>query len=274
MNDNHRPDKKFGQHFLIDGHIADHIVDSAGITSDDRVLEIGSGKGILTERLIKRARDVTAVEIDRNLLNFLKGKFGGEQRCRIIGADILKVDLKELFKDITGRIKVVSNIPYNISTPIIELLCRQREIVTEAVLMVQKEVAQRLLAKPGSKDYGLTTLNLALCARGRRIINIKPEAFCPQPEVMSSVISLVFSKKLLYSLESEDIFRTITGVAFKQRRKMVRNTLVPYMISQGLSKSDAFGLLTSGGINPESRPETVSVENFVNLSNVINTALS
>jgi len=181
--------------------------------------------------------------------------------------------LNELFKDVSGRIKVVSNIPYNISTPIIELLCRNRKLVSDAVLMVQKEVARRLLSEPGSKEYGLTTLNLALCAKGRRVMDVKPEAFNPRPEVMSGVISLVFSEKLLYSLESEDIFRTITGVAFRQRRKMVRNTLVPYMILQGISKSDALGLLTSGGINPMSRPETLGVEDFVNVSNAINTAL-
>jgi len=273
MNDRYRPKKIFGQHFLIDGHIADQIVDSAGIKPDDTVLEIGPGKGILTERLLERTCNVTAVEIDRNLLMFLKEKFGGKKDFRIIEADILKVDLNELFKNVTGRIKVVSNIPYNISTPIIELLCRNRKLVSDAVLMVQTEVAQRLLSEPGSKNYGLTTLNLALCAKGRRVMNVKPEAFNPRPEVMSSVISLVFSEKLLYSLESEDIFRTITGVAFRQRRKMVRNTLVPYMISQGISKSDALGLLTSGGINPMSRPEILGVEDFVNLSNAINTAL-
>ena len=273
MNDRYRPDKKFGQHFLIDGHIADRIVDSAGIKSDDTVLEIGPGKGVLTERLLERTCNVTAVEIDRNLSMLLKEKFDERNGFKLVEADILHVDLNELFKDVSGRIKVVSNIPYNISTPIIELLCRNRKLVSDAVLMVQKEVARRLLSGPGSKDYGLTTLNLALCAKGSRVMDVKPEAFNPRPEVMSSVISLVFSEKLLYSLESEDIFRTITGVAFRQRRKMVRNTLVPYMILQGISKSDALGLLTSGGINPMSRPETLGVEDFVNVSNAINTAL-
>ena len=274
MSDRYRPDKKLGQHFLIDGRIADRIVNSAEIKSNDTVLEIGPGKGILTERLLEWTSNVTAVEIDRNLLLFLKEKFGVKRNFRIIEADILKVDLNELFKDITGRIKVISNIPYNISTPIIELLCRNRKLVSEAVLMVQKEVVRRLLSEPGSKDYGLTTLNLALCAKGRRIMDVKPEAFNPRPEVMSGVISLVFSEKLLYSLESEDIFHTITGVAFRQRRKMVRNTLVPYMISQGISKSDALDLLISGGINPMSRPESLAVEDFVNVSNAINTVLT
>ena len=274
MNNDHRPRKSLGQHFLIDGRIADRIVDFAGIEPEDTVLEIGPGKGILTERLLERTCNVTVVEIDRDLLKILNERFGNRKGFRIADADILKVDLKELFRDFSGRIKVVSNIPYNISTPIIELLCRNRTLVSEAVLMVQKEVAQRLLSKSGSKDYGLTTLNLALCAKGRMVMKVKPEAFYPPPEVMSGVISLVFSVNLLYPLESEDSFRAITGVAFRQRRKMVRNTLIPYMISQGISKSDALDLLSREGIDPMSRPETLDVKDFVNLSNAITMVLA
>lgn len=274
MNNNHRPRKSLGQHFLVNGHIADRIVDCAGIEPEDTVLEIGPGKGILTERLLERVRNLTVVEIDSNLLKILNGKFGKRKGFRAVKADILKVDLKELFKDVSDRIKVVSNIPYNISTPIIELLCRNRAIISKAVLMVQKEVAQRLLSKPGSKDFGLTTLNLALCSQGRMVMNVKPEAFNPPPEVMSSVISLVFSVNLLYPLKSEESFRTITGVAFRQRRKMIRNTLVPYIVSQGISKSDALDILSREGLDPMSRPETLDVEDFVNLSNAISAALA
>ena len=274
MNNDHRSRKSLGQHFLIDGRIADRIVDSAGIEPEDTVLEIGPGKGILTERLLERTCNLTVVEIDRDLLGILNERFGKRKGFRIVEADILKIDLRELFKDVSGRIKVVSNIPYNISTPIIELLCRNRALVSEAVLMVQKEVARRLLSKPGSKDYGLTTLNLALCAKGRMVMKVKPGVFDPPPEVMSSVISLVFSVNLLYSLESEESFRTITGVAFRQRRKMIRNTLIPHMVSQGISKSGALNLLSKEGINPMSRPETLDVKDFVNLSNAITMSLA
>ena len=269
MSNTHRPDKSLGQHFLIDGCIADRIVEAAGIEQEDTVLEIGPGKGILTERLLRRTRHVTAVEIDRNLLMLLNDKFGKIEGFRIVEADILKVDLNELFKNVYGRIKVVSNIPYNISTPILEFLCRNRALVSEAVLMVQKEVAERLMSKPGSKDYGLTTLNLALYSQVSPVMDVKPDAFSPQPEVMSRVISLVLSENPLYSLESEEMFRTITGMAFRQRRKMMRNTVIPYMISLGISKSDALRLLSTGGIDPASRPETLGVEDFVNLSNAV-----
>ncbi len=274
MNNNHRPRKSLGQHFLVNGRIADSIVDFAGIEPEDTILEIGPGRGILTERIVERAGNVTAVEIDRELIEILNERYGNRKGLRIIEADILKVDLKKLFEDVSGRIKVVSNIPYNISTPIIELLCRNRALVSEAVIMVQKEVAQRLLSKPGSKDYGLTTLNLALCSKGRKLMDVKPGAFEPPPEVMSSVISLVFSTDMLYPLESEESFRTLTGVAFRQRRKMIRNTLIPYMVSQGISKSDALNILSNEGIDLRSRPETLDVEDFVNISNAVTMALA
>lgn len=270
----HRPSKSLGQHFLVNGRIADRIVECACLKRDDIVLEIGPGMGILTGRLLERVCNVTAVEIDRNLIGFLKERFGGYNGFTLLEADVLKIDLKEVFKGVSGGIKVVSNIPYNISTPIIEILCRNRKLVSEAVLMVQKEVARRLLSQPGSRDYGLTTLNLALCAKGRRIMDVKPGAFNPPPEVMSSVISLVFSEEPLYPLENEDIFHTVTGVAFRQRRKMIRNTVIPYMISQGMSKAGSLDLLSSVGIDPVSRPETLDIEAFVNLSNGINRALA
>ena len=274
MNTVYRPDKSFGQHFLIDSHIADRIVDCAGILPEDTVLEIGPGKGILTGRLLERARQVIAVEIDRNLLEFLKEKFKGRTGFGVVAADILKVDFEVLFTGVHSRVKVVSNIPYNISTPIVELLCRNRARFAEAVLMVQREVAQRLLSGPGTKQYGLTTLNLALCAHGRTVMTVKPDVFEPPPEVMSSVISLVFSPDMRYHLESEEIFHTVTGVAFRQRRKMLKNTVIPYMISCGITETDAFNLFSSLDVDPLSRPETVGVGEFVKLSNAISVALA
>jgi len=270
----HRPSKSLGQHFLVDESIADRIVECAGLKRDDTVFEIGPGRGILTGRLLEKVQNVTAVEIDRNLIGFLKEQFEGYNGFTLLEADVLKIDMEDVFKGVSGRIKVVSNIPYNISTPIIEILCRNRKLVSEAVLMVQKEVARRLLSQPGSRDYGLTTLNLALYTKGSRIMDVKPGSFDPPPEVMSSVISLVFSGEPKYQLENEGIFHTVTGIAFRQRRKMIRNTVIPYMTSLGISKADSIDLLSSAGIDPVSRPETMDVEDFVNLSNGINRALA
>lgn len=259
--------KRFGQHFLINGHIADRIVESASLGSEDTVLEIGPGKGILTERIIRKVRAVYAVEIDRDLAEMLRERFGKEEKFHLVEHDILKLDLNELIRGVSPRIKVVSNIPYYISSPIIELLINNRTIVSDAVLMVQKEVARRLLAEPGSKDYGLTTLNLALCAEGSKLMDVKPGSFKPPPEVMSSVISLVFNEKYRFPIANKHIFHIITGVAFRQRRKMVRNTLIPYFVSQGVTESAAMNLLLSAGISPFVRPETITTDSFVKLSN-------
>ncbi len=160
-----RRKKRFGQHFLANGHTADRIVEAADIQPGDIVLEIGPGKGILTSFLLERAKQVIAVEIDRDLTGNLLGQFGSRTGFHLIEGDILALDMQKTFCDSSGRIKVVSNLPYNISTPVIELLIRNRALVSLAVLMIQKEVAGRLLASPGSKDYGLTTINLGLCAR-------------------------------------------------------------------------------------------------------------
>ena len=273
MNGKHRPIKRFGQHFLVDGGIADRIVDSAGLSSDDTVLEIGPGKGVLTERLLERAGRVTAVEIDRNLVPVLRKRFGGLPGFTMIEGDILDLDLPGAFAGVQGRIKVVSNIPYTISTPIVELLCRNRALVSRAVIMVQREVASRLLSPPGPKAYGLSTLNLALCAEGRRIMDVKPGAFDPPPEVMSSVIGLEFSECLRYPLEYEREFYAVTGAAFRQRRKMIRNTVIPYLTGRGLAMDDVERLLASAGIDPCARPETVGVGGFVALANGIGLAL-
>jgi len=263
----YRPKKRFGQHFLVDGRIADRIVEAADVGPGDAVLEIGPGKGILTERLLGRAGTVYAVEIDRELVSFLREKFPPESGLILVESDILSFDLSRIPVDPPGRVKIVSNIPYNISGLIVDYLIGWRERISRAVLMLQREVARRLLAEPGTRDYGLMTLNLALCAGGRKVMDVRPGSFFPPPEVHSSVVSLVFEGGYRYPLDDEGVFRVLTGVAFRQRRKMVRNTLVPYLVSRGLTAPQALELLRAAGIKPESRPETIGVEMFVELSN-------
>ena len=265
----HHKKKRFGQHFLVDAGIADKIAELGGLHPEDRVLEIGPGRGILTERLIARTPHVTAVEIDRDLFAGLRERFGGISGFRLAEGDILAADLEDLFRDSPGKIKVVSNIPYNISGPIVELLIRHRRIISRAVLMVQKEVAHRLTASPGSKEYGLPTLNLGLCAHTERMMEVKPGSFDPPPEVMSSVVRIDFEDECRYPLRDEVIFRELTGAAFRQRRKMVRNTIIPYIVSRGLPEEEAAALLDEAGIRPDLRPENLSVAEFALLSNIV-----
>ena len=139
--------------------------------------------------------------------------------------------------------------------------------MAEAVLMVQKEVAARLLASPGKKDYGLLTLNLAIYARGEKIMDVRPGSFDPPPEVMSTVIRLSFGRDLRYPIRDMKVFRTLTGAAFRQRRKMVRNTIIPSLVSMGLDREKAAGIMSESGIEPTVRPETIDVERFAELSN-------
>lgn len=266
-DDRHRPRKRFGQHFLVNGRVADKIVASANLGDTGTVLEIGPGRGVLTERLIGASREVYAVEIDRDLTAPLTERFGGEPGFHLVGGDILKLDLGAMFAGERSRITVVSNLPYNISSPVVELLAHYRKVIGKAVLMVQKEVAARLLAHPGSKDYGLLTLNFSLFAEGKKVMDVRPGSFNPPPSVMSTVLSVEFVEGCRYPLRDTGMFRAMTGAVFRQRRKMIRNTLAPFAASFGIGADVMHDMLEAAGIRPDSRPESIAVERFVELSN-------
>jgi 16S rRNA (adenine1518-N6/adenine1519-N6)-dimethyltransferase len=257
-----RARKRFGQHFLTNGRIADRIVDSADLDPGDTVLEIGPGKGILTSRLLDRVHTVVAVEIDRDLAGELARTLGGRSGLRIVEGDILAADLPELFRGAPARIRVVSNIPYNISSPIVDLLIRNRAIVSRAVLMVQKEVARRLTSAPGSRVYGLTSINLALRGTARILFDVKPGSFAPPPEVTSSVVMIEFDSGPRVPEVNDELFRELTGAAFRQRRKMVRNTIIPFLCERGMTAHEAESVLYGAGVDPQTRPERIGVEEY------------
>ncbi len=258
--------KRFGQHFLANKNIADRIADYGELTPEDRVLEIGPGNGVLTERLLARTPYVTAVEIDRDLFPVLEARFAGSGSFRLVRGDILSMDLAEMFEDAPGRIKVVSNLPYNISSPVVELLIRHRSLVSRAVLMVQREVARRFASGPGSREYGLLSLNLGLWTRVRVLFDVRPGSFTPPPAVMSSVVSIDFDTGLSRDGLDEALFRDLTGAAFRQRRKMIRNTLIPFIESMPGGEGEGYAMLESVGIDPTARPETIAVGDFVRLT--------
>jgi 16S rRNA (adenine1518-N6/adenine1519-N6)-dimethyltransferase len=264
-----RAKKRFGQHFLANRAIARRIAEAAKLTLDDTVLEIGPGLGMLTAELLELAGHVTAIEIDHTLFQPLRDRFGENDRFRLVEGDFLAADLDGLFPSRNNRIVVCANIPYNITSPIIERICAYRRLIGSAVLMVQREVADRLLASPGGRTYGLPTVNLALCATVRRIMTVAPGSFRPPPDVTSSVIAIDIGEELRYPLEDEALFRDLTGALFRQRRKMVRNTLSQFLASSGLDRDVLPVVLETAGIDPSVRPETIDIARFVTLANTV-----
>ncbi len=262
--------KKFGQNFLIDPHVLNKIIDSAAITKDDCVLEIGPGIGSVTEALIEHAGKVISVEIDNQLIPILEEQFGQAQNFKLIHNDILKVDLKELVnQESPGRkIKVVANLPYYITTPIIMALLEHELPIESITVMVQKEVADRLAAKPGNKQYGAITVSVNYYAKPYLVANVPRNCFMPRPNVDSAVLKLSLYDEPVVKVKNKEQFFRIIRAAFSQRRKTLLNTLA----ANGelhLSKEALKQVLDESGIGSVTRGETLSVEEFAKLSDCI-----
>jgi len=219
------PLKKYGQNFLTSPAIAQRIVDSADLTIEDTVLEIGPGKGVLTALMAERCQRVWAVEIDPRWADKLSSGFYKNDKIRIINRDILQYDISELISDSSGRYKVVANLPYNITVPILEKLLTATCKPVSIVVMVQKEMADRVAAKPGNKDYGSLSLFMQYQAKTEKLFNVSPGSFFPRPKVTSSVIRLVPHSNPPLALNDEDDFFSFIKICFSKRRKMLRSVL-------------------------------------------------
>lgn len=272
---NIRMTKSLGQNFLIDGNIVRNIVDAAGVKESDIVIEIGPGVGSMTVELASRAGRVIAVEIDRHLIAALSENLRDFNNIEIINEDILKIDIKnsiiEKFKtEQSGfkpdSIKVVANLPYYITTPIIMKFLEEVPDVDVMVFMVQKEVADRMVAKPGGKDYGALSVAVQYYSKPEKIFNVPPHCFIPQPDVDSSVIRLNTYKKPPVELLSRDLFFKTVKAAFGQRRK----TLVNAISNSGYfsqNKEEIKQILSNLGIDENQRGETLTIMQFAELAN-------
>lgn len=262
--------KKFGQNFLIDTHVLDKIMDHAKITEEDFVLEIGPGIGTMTQYLCERAREVTAVEIDNNLIPILEDTLSEYSNVEIIHGDILKVDIAELAREKNdGKpIKVVANLPYYITTPIIMGLFESHVPIDSITVMVQREVAERMQASPGSKDYGALTLAVQFYARPEIVANVPPNCFMPRPKVGSAVICLNRHEIPIVQVEDEKLMFHLIRASFNQRRKTLANGLNN---SPGISlgKEKIQECLQELGVSETIRGEALSLEQFAKLSNII-----
>lgn len=259
--------KKFGQNFLIDEGIVNKIVREAGVTKDDFVLEIGPGIGTMTQLLCEQAGGVTAVEIDTNLIPILKETLAEYDNVTIINEDILKVDIKKLAEEKKGGkpIKVVANLPYYITTPIIMGLFESNVPIDSITVMVQKEVADRMQVGPGTKDYGALSLAVQYYSKPQVVINVPPECFIPRPNVGSAVIRLTRYKEPPVKVRDEKLMFKLIRASFNQRRKTLANGLnnSPEI---NFSKEEITAAIESLHKGPSIRGEALTLSEFAALS--------
>ena len=260
--------KKFGQNFLIDTNILEEIIDSAGITKDDMILEIGPGIGTMTQYLCESARQVIAVEIDTNLIPILEDTLSEYDNVKVINDDILKVDINALAEEYNNGkpIKVVANLPYYITTPIIMGLFESHVPIDSITIMVQKEVADRMKTGPGSKDYGALSLAVQYYARPELVANVPPNCFMPRPRVGSAVIRLTRHEKPPVEVRNETMMFRIIRASFNQRRKTLVNGLgnAPEL---RIPKEQTTTVLEEMGLPAGIRGEALELSQFAELAN-------
>ena len=257
--------KSFGQNFLIDSNVVKKITDAADIKDDDVVLEIGPGIGTLTQHLAYAAGKVIAVEIDNRLIPVLEETLAPYDNIELINEDILKLDLDELLTTHkgSGRIKVIANLPYYVTTPVVTELLERSTLIESLTVMVQKEVAQRMDASAGTKDYGALTLAVRYYSEPHKITDVSPNCFMPRPDVTSAVIQLNIKKERITVADEKLMFKIIKA-SFGQRRKTLLNSLKNSDIA--ISKEQWESILEHAGISAGVRGETLSLEDFARLA--------
>lgn len=253
--------KSLGQNFLIDGNIIDRIIERADIEGNDGIIEIGPGIGTLTQKLCEKAKKVVAIELDSNLIPILEETLGAYNNVEIIHGDVLKVDLKHIIEEklASEKVKVVANLPYYITTPIIMKLLEENLSIDKIVVMVQKEVALRMKAAPGNKDYGALSVAVQYYSKPEIIVDVPKNVFMPRPNVDSAVIMLDVYKEPAIKVENEKIFFNIVKAAFGKRRKTLLNALAS---SIDLKKERIEEILKECGIDPMRRGETLTIKEF------------
>ena len=273
---NIKANKSLGQNFLINGEVVETIVKSANINKDDLVIEIGPGLGTLTKFLLQEAKKVICVELDKNMINILHDRFLLYNNLEIINEDILKLDLKELIKENkseVNNVKIVANLPYYITTPIVmKLLEDNLEIesitINEIVIMIQKEVADRLIETPGGKNTGAITYAINYYSVPEGIMEVPNSSFIPEPEVTSKVLKLNIRKEPPVKVNDENLMFRIIKSAFMQRRKTLLNALVNNNVFT--SKEEGIKILNKLNMDVNIRGEKLTLQDFANLANILN----
>jgi len=259
------PKKRLGQHFLVDETVARRIVDAATVTTQDTVVEIGPGKGVLTFLIAARARRVVAVEFDRNLVAYLREHARDHGNVAIVNEDVLRYDFRALARGAGSRLIVVANLPYNISTPVLFRLFDAREVFSHLVLMLQQEVADRVVACPGTKDYGVLAVFAQLFTTPRMIMRVPPGAFYPRPKVTSALVRFDILGGTRLPVRDMEAFRLVVRAGFGQRRKTLVNALHGGPCREA-SKERLKALLEGTGIDHRRRAETLDLAEFERLA--------
>jgi 16S rRNA (adenine1518-N6/adenine1519-N6)-dimethyltransferase len=261
---NLQPRKRWGQHFLCDPGVVQRIVETAGVDDEPAVLEIGPGLGALTDALAARARRLYLVEIDRGLAARLAERYTDRPHVRVLGGDVLELPLDTMIAE--PRAVVVANLPYNITTPILFRLLEQRERLPRAVLMVQREVATRLAARPGGKDWGVLPALVQTFAEVRLAFRVSRRAFLPPPRVESAVVDVQWSAAPRVDVGDFACYRAVVRAAFGQRRKTLRNSLAVFAAERGLDAGGLLAALARAGIDSGIRPERLGIADFARLA--------
>lgn len=260
------PKKRLGQHFLVDGNILNKVVRTAQVGKEDVVVEVGPGLGEMTLALARLAKQVIAVEIDPKLVEILKKKLADCPNVEVVKSDILKVDFRSFFKKEGHPVKVVANLPYQISTPLLFRFIEAKEVFSTLTLMLQREVAERMVAPPGGKEYGPLSIFVQLFLDVSIRFFIKSSAFFPPPKIESAVVHMVWKEKPVLDEKDEKWFKSVVRASFSHRRKTLANALkhselpLPESIESRMEKV---------GIDPRRRPETLTTEEFIRLAEAL-----
>ena len=259
------PRKRLGQHFLVDKNAREKIVRVAALGPEDVVLEIGPGRGEMTECLAERSRKVIAVEIDKILAERLVKTTASLGNVEVIHGDALKVDLEYLCHPFGGKLKVVANLPYQISTPLLMRFIRWRHLFTSLILMLQKEVARRIVAKPGTKHYGVLSVLLQLYTTPTIEMVLPPDCFSPRPRVDSALVRFLLHERPKEDVPDEETFRRVVRACFGHRRKRLKNALRS-ILPEGYDAREIEGVMVNLGIDPGRRAETLDLQEFARLT--------
>ena len=263
-----RPKKRFGQNFLLDEDVLERIIELYDLKEDEIVVEIGAGLGALTERLAPRVKKVIALEIDKTLVDLLKDKIITHSNVEVVNQDVLRFDFPGIAKKYGDRFKVLGNIPYSISAPLIFKLFEHKDFLSMAVLLFQKEVAKRIIATPGTKAYGVLSVFSQVDASVSMDLIIPGQCFYPQPKVDSALVRFLFFKTPHLDIEDDRIFKKLVRASFAQRRKILKNTL-KNSLRINIPFEEILKAVILCGIDPGRRGETLSLEEFKNLSNAL-----